>query len=184
MAPLEAVQSTAFLEGVYATLTAWGMLRMGPRGAKMGAFAEMEASFWEQMDQIAKVADLSIWDVERQDVPDLSKTLWEIIAHLRVGVGKTKIVAGSKALHHLLPDLVPPIDRQYTLRFFYNHKMINQREQVYLQEMYPRFCPIAAFCQEDIRSRLGTGMNTSITKVIDNAIVGYGLEYLVERRST
>jgi hypothetical protein len=49
--------------------------------------------------------------------------------------------------------------------------------------MYPLFCRIAAFCAADIRSRLGTGMNTSATKVIDNAIVGYGLEHLKERKA-
>jgi hypothetical protein len=28
-------------------------------------------------------------------------------------VARTQIVAGSKMLHHFLPDLIPPIDRQY-----------------------------------------------------------------------
>jgi hypothetical protein len=31
----------------------------------------------------------------------------------------TAIVANSKALFHLLPELIPPIDRQYTWRFFH-----------------------------------------------------------------
>ena len=28
------------------------------------------------------------------------------------------VVANAKALHHLVSDLIPPIDRQYTIRFF------------------------------------------------------------------
>ena len=28
------------------------------------------------------------------------------------------VVVNAKALHHLVPDLIPPIDRQYTIRFF------------------------------------------------------------------
>jgi hypothetical protein len=31
----------------------------------------------------------------------------------------TAIVANSKALFHVLPELIPPIDRQYTWRFFH-----------------------------------------------------------------
>jgi hypothetical protein len=37
---------------------------------------------------------------------------------LRLSVSGATIVANSKALYHLLPRLIPPIDRQYTVRFF------------------------------------------------------------------
>lgn len=40
--------------------------------------------------------------------------------------------------------------------------------------MYPHFVTIAKACRQQIQDRLGSGMNTSMTKVIDNAIVGYG----------
>jgi hypothetical protein len=41
-----------------------------------------------------------------------------VIARIKVSTSRTQIVAGSKFLHHVLPDLVPPIDRRYTFRFF------------------------------------------------------------------
>jgi hypothetical protein len=47
MTASEALHSTAFLESVYATLTAWGVHHMGPRGAKMGEFAAIQASLRE-----------------------------------------------------------------------------------------------------------------------------------------
>src|SRR5450755_4869615 len=37
---------------------------------------------------------------------------WQIIAAMNVSTSRTQIVAGSKMLHHFLPDLIPPIDRQ------------------------------------------------------------------------
>jgi hypothetical protein len=46
--------------------------------------------------------------------------------------------------------------------------------------MFPRFHKIATTCAEEIASLAGVGssMNTSSTKNIDNAIVGYGIERL------
>ncbi|MGA8923203.1 MAG: hypothetical protein WB682_08655 [Candidatus Dormiibacterota bacterium] len=35
-----------------------------------------------------------------------------------MSVSNATIVVNSKAFHHLFPDLIPPIDRQYTIRFF------------------------------------------------------------------
>ena len=37
---------------------------------------------------------------------------------LRLSVSNATIVVNSKAFHHLFPDFIPPIDRQYTIRFF------------------------------------------------------------------
>jgi hypothetical protein len=36
--------------------------------------------------------------------------------------------------------------------------------------MFPYFCRIAVECRENIDGRIGRGMNSSVTKVIDNAI--------------
>jgi hypothetical protein len=37
---------------------------------------------------------------------------------LKLSVSEATIVVNSKALFHVLPQLIPPIDRQYTVRFF------------------------------------------------------------------
>jgi hypothetical protein len=174
----KALQDDTFLESVYATLTAWGMHRMGPRGAKLAEFDQFRASFRAQAEHIAQVQNLCLGKVKPAHVDKLVQYLWDIISRLRAGIGKTKIVAGSKALHHLLPDLVPPIDRQYTTRFFYSHTTYNQGDKKAFLEMFPCFHRIAVSCKDEIEQRLGTGMNTSFTKVIDNAIVGYVLEHL------
>jgi len=174
----QALEDDEFFESMYATLTAWGMHRMGSGGAKLVELPELKESFRQQAEQIRQVEDLHIWEIEKQDILKITRLLWDIIHGLRVGIGRTKIVAGSKALHHLLPDLVPPIDRQYTIRFFYHHTTLNQGDEKAFNEIYPYHYKIAVSCREEIRSRLGFGMNTSATKVIDNAIVGYGLEHL------
>lgn len=176
--PAQAVKDDEFLESVYATLTAWGMHRMGPGGAKLVEFTTFQDSFRQQAQQIQQLESLYIYEVEPRAIPEVTRVLWNIISRLRVGVGETKIVAGSKALHHVLPNLVPPIDRQYTLRFFYNHTALNQGDEMAFCEIYPHFRQIATSCRDTIESRIGKGMNTSPTKVMDNAIVGYCLKHL------
>ena len=47
--------------------------------------------------------------------------------HLTPLHGRT---VGSKVLHHVLPDLVPPIDRQYTFKFFYGRTLLSIPEEV------------------------------------------------------
>jgi hypothetical protein len=149
------------------------MHRMGPRGAKLVEFPVLVASFRRLEEPIRRISALALADLRSEEVGSASEQVWEVISELDVGCGETKIVAGSKALHHVLPSLVPPIDREYTLRFFFNHKSLNQGDGVAFREIYPRFYRIAVECRGQIQMRIGRGMNTSPTKVIDNAIVGY-----------
>jgi hypothetical protein len=173
-----AIHDDAFLELVYATLASWGMHRMGSGGAKLVDFSDFRDSFREQADRIQCLEQLQLTNLEQKHVDKLARYLWEIISQLEVGEGKTKIVAGTKALHHLLPDLIPPIDREYTTRFFYNLKTYTRGDEQAFYEMYPRLHRIATSCKDELTGEVGTGMSTSATKVIDNAIVGYVLRHL------
>lgn len=169
----DAILSTSFLESLYATLTAWGMHRMGPGGAKLVEFPVLVASFRKLEEPIRRISALVLEHLRSEQVESVTEEVWEVISALNIGCGETRIVAGSKALHHVLPDLVPPIDREYTLRFFFNHKSLNQGDENAFREIYPRFHRVAVACSGEIQARIGRGMNTSPTKVIDNAIVGY-----------
>ena len=140
----------------------------------------MVHSFRNQGQEISKLSIFKIWELTYQRAREFSEVIWRVIAELKVGVGETKIVAGSKAHHHLLPELLPPIDREYTIRFFLHHTTLNQGGRLAFMELYPAFHQIALSCREHIESLLGKGMHTSYTKVIDNAIVGFGKESLLE----
>jgi hypothetical protein len=175
--PSGALQDKEFYESLYATLTAWGLHRMGPGKTKLVDFEQMVASFQSLSTHIKQLEGLQIWNLAPEQVEETKKMIWNVIASLQIGIGQTRIVSGSKALHHLLPELVPPIDREYTLRFFFNHKTLNQGGEAEFHEMYPHFHRIAVSCRGQIDARLGKGMNTSFTKVIDNAIVGYVIRH-------
>lgn len=175
-----AVQDDSFLESLYATLTSWGMHRMGPGNTRLVDFVTFKRSFLAVVPAIEKLADRTILDLQNGEVDTIAGQLWTIIRSLEIGVGEAKIVAGSKALHHVLPNLVPPIDREYTLRFFRNHKMLKADGAEEFAEIYPGFRQIAQACESEIRLRLAMPerMHTGFAKVVDNAIVGFGVRHL------
>jgi len=170
---VETLSSFEFFESLYATLTAWGMHRMGPKGAKLADLSEIVASFQQQADAISEIESLRLRDLSPTEVQEVAVKLWDIMRGLRVSTSATRIVACSKALHHLLPLLLPPIDREYTLRFFYNHKTISRGDEATFLEIFPLFRDIAASQGDHLERLVGPGMNTSETKLIDNAIIGF-----------
>ncbi len=105
---------------------------------------------------------------------DDERFLEYVYAGMKVSTSGTQIVAGSKFLHHLLPDLVPPIDRQYTFTFFTGQKAV-PNDRVAFGEWLPRFAEIGRRCREPIAQAVDRGgfMATGEAKVIDNAIMGY-----------
>lgn len=176
-----ALQDDEFLDLIYATLTAWGMHRMGPDGAKMGEAEPFRASIRRHQAEIEALSSLRIGALD-QPPAALARRVWTIIDDLDASATDTKIVAGTKALHHLLPGLVPPIDRRYTVRFFFETTTFRGSGEDTFLDAFPHFGRIASACESVISNRLGTSpMSTSATKIIDNAIVGYVLERLPKR---
>ena len=169
------LEDPAFLDSLYATLTSWGLHRMGRKGAKLVDLPEMVWSLRRRAHDLAKLEGLRLWELDQPAMERVRECLWYVVDDLEVSAARIKIVAGSKALHHLLPNLLPPIDRQYTVRFFLDNKnAIQGREAEAFAVMYPEFWRIAVECVEEIQSLPRADWNTSVTKVIDNAIVGFG----------
>ena len=173
-----ALQSDEFFDYLYATLTAWGMHRMGQGNTKLGDIEELKRSFRLQTPSIRQFENLVITDIDKTDASEVAEDLWSVLSQLKVSVAEAQIVANSKALHHLLPSLVPPIDRSYTYNFFYNRTLLTLEEREAFQEMYSRLQFIAVANKEQIQARVGRQWNTSVTKTIDNAIVGFVLKEL------
>jgi hypothetical protein len=176
--PCAALDDDEWWERLYATLASWGMHRMGNSWTKLRDLSEIQASFLGQRELIEGLQQMRLSRLTASEATGVARTLWGIMDQLTVGVQDTKLVANSKALHHLLPDLTPPIDRQYILRFFYNNTNINRAEGILFTELYGQFHRIAREVAPKFPALLGHGMHTSETKIIDNAIVGYVLAKL------
>lgn len=171
----ELLADELFLEYVYAVLPAWGMHRMGKQAAKVVDFHEMAESLRAAAPRIDPLWGREITGVDSNDAEQLAHDIWGVISSLRVSRSKTRIVAGSKALHHVLPELVPPIDRQYTFRFFTGQKAVNHGDERAFLEWFPLLCEIGRRCSGQIGAALERGgvMATIQSKVIDNAIIGF-----------
>ena len=194
--PAAALENDDFVESVYAVLTAWGMHRMGSRGARMEDFEVFKNSLRAQASAISEIDkhfrqacdDLptKLSRVPNDELSGLAGELWSVISQMKLGKSEgARIVIGSKAIHHLLPELLPPIDRRHTLRFFLGREMLGSvGEQAAFLEIFPRFARIASECEPLIDELMnetpasGRYMRTSATKIIDNAIVGFGVERL------
>ena len=173
-----------FFDYLYATLTSWGLHRMGPGYTKLNDIEKIRTSIRMQEENILELAPYRIDNIKNDQVVFVALKIWSVIENLQIGVGETKIVSGSKALHHILPDLIPPIDGQYTLRFFYNNRgtALSQGDEIAFKEMFPYYCKIASARTKSIEKYVGYGMNTSKSKVIDNAIVGFVLKELPKKK--
>jgi hypothetical protein len=164
-----------FLEYVYAVLPAWGMHRMGAQRAKVTEYAQLVGSLRATAPSLRKLWPLNISDLEPDSLAEVSEQAWQVIAAIRASTSETQIVAGSKVLHHLLPDLIPPIDRQYTFRFFTGQKAVPAGDRQAFLEWFPYLAEIGRRCRSPIEAaiRQGTPMSDGRAKVIDNAIIGF-----------
>ncbi len=164
-----------FFEYVYAVLLAWGMHRMGKQAAKVGEFDDLIDSFRSALPKIEALWSLRIVGLPEDDVDAVAEGVWDVIADLKVSTSRTRIVAGTKALHHVLPELVPPIDRQYTFRFFTGQKSVSRGDRQAFLEWFPLLTEIGRARATEIQSAVARGgfMATGPAKVIDNAIMGF-----------
>ncbi len=173
--PLIAAKDHRFLEYLYATLAAWGMHRMGRSGAKMVDFKSFAVSIADRAPAIDELKNEQTYALP-QGTTSVADKLWALITELRGSATESKLVANSKILHHLLPELVPPIDRQHTARFF-NYQIQNREEKAFY-EIFPRMVSIAQRVKDDLAPYIGHGFHSSSTKVIDNAIIGFSKRHL------
>ena len=165
-----------FLESIYSVLVSWGMHRMGSRGAKMVHFSDFYDSVistWGAIEEAKTFNHQSMTGNEWQ----LVHKIYEAI---QIMEGKTHIVGKSKVMAHLLPKIIAPVDRQYTLDYLHGNKGINTDNQWDLMKLIMTnfYQPIdkddafQRFANELIGKNNGIGWNTSRLKIIDNLVIG------------
>lgn len=91
-----------FFDYLYATLTAWGLHRMGPGNTKLRDIQDLKGSLHEQVQFIEHLWGTRMTRVEEGKRDDFAKRVWGVVAALRVSIAEARIVAASKALHHVL----------------------------------------------------------------------------------
>ena len=120
---LETRQSPAsllHLEYVYATLASWGMHRMGKGGSKMRSFDVFRRSIEPLQSRVIEAQKFDFWEMDDEKWTLLK----EIFSGVKIMTSGTRLVGNSKVMHHMLLDVVPPIDREYTLWYLFGSKNI------------------------------------------------------------
>jgi hypothetical protein len=168
-----------FVELAYATLTAWGMHRMGESVAtKLTEFTEFRRAVQLMISKVAPLWRLSILDLDSDQIGRVVDALGDAITLPGISTSRAPLVANSKVMHLILPDLVPPIDRTYTLSFFYGNLNPNRSAQQILRDVYPHFCELARAHAGAVRHESISGyLCRGHAKAMDNALVGYMLEH-------
>ena len=148
---------------------------MDMRGAELLDLDAIRSSFLALRSELMELETTRLETIDPYFAIIPEKHLWAIIDKLKVGKQGTRLVVNTKALHHLLPDLVPPMDRTYTFWFFYSFPdIINHRaEKTVFSEVWPKLVEIAHALAPLAPAYLGRNMHTSIPKMVDNAIIGY-----------
>ena len=178
---LETRQSTdikTHLEYVYATLSSWGMHRMGKGGSKMQSFDLFRQSIEQLQDKIKKAQSFDFHKMDNGKWSDLK----EIFENINIMASNTRIVGNSKVMHHMLPNIVPPIDREYTLRFLRgNTNITNDMDyewQLMREIISDFFIPVAsnvsfqAKAKDWMTRQNDYPWDTSILKIVDNIVIG------------
>lgn len=170
--------STKHLEYVYATLISWGMHRLGKGGSKMRDFGTFFESIKPLKDNILKA---QIFDCNEMD-----EDKWAIIETIFKGIqvmdSQTSLVGNSKAMHHMLPNIIPPIDRTYTLSFLHGNTIIRNdidgEWQLMKKIISDFFIPVATddrfklLANDWVNRSSEYPWDTSTLKIIDNIVVG------------
>ena len=171
-----AVNNPRFVASLRRTLLAWGL---GVRGSVLVPEAEFARALAGAVPVLERLEDLRI---DAPDLPgDVVGRLWSAIKFLGVVENKAKIVAGTKTLHHLLPDLVIPMDHTWTGMFFQLHDPEWQQfQERTFRRVYVQLVTVARQVHPQ-QYVTGHGWRTSQTKIMDNALIGFCKLELADR---
>lgn len=176
----ELLNDNLYFEYVYSTLACWGMHRMD-KNTRMANFDKFKSSILENQKDIIALSKENLVDA---DLEKLKPALNRIFSSLNVMSRDEapKFVANTKVMHFLLPDLIPPMDKGHIFYFFYGG--INDKgkkklpqikdEDLLFWDILLRFKEIAKDLNLNSKDRLNS-WDTSIPKLIDNAIIGYNV---------
>jgi hypothetical protein len=78
----ETLSDPEFFESIYATLTTWGMHRMGRSHAKLAELREIRESFEEQATAIGEIEGLRLRDLSVAEAKNTGAKLWTIMGGL------------------------------------------------------------------------------------------------------
>lgn len=173
---IKLIKNDDFCRMLYRTLEAWNM---NQRGARLNEFEIVKESIKQHEPYLIDLYENklnSIDSLEGENGLKIIRDLEFVFCHLEIMKSKRRIVGVSKAMHFLLPDLVMPIDSTYTMPYFYGTNKYNKKADKEFQnylDIFTRTHRITNNLKLTNSDVKGGKWNTSIPKLIDNAIIGF-----------
>jgi hypothetical protein len=151
---------------------------MGKGGSKMQRFDVFRRSIEPLQSRLV--------EAQRFDFREMNVQKWtlikEIFQGLKVMASGTSLVGNSKVMHHMLPNIVPPIDREYTLWYLLGNKNLKNNldgEWYLMKEIIANFfIPVVSdhefglIANGWIARKDDFPWDTSCLKIVDNLIIG------------
>lgn len=194
--------SERHIEMLYATLAAWGMHRMGDPEAtktKLTDWDRFHGSILSQERALHQFRSHRMLEMSGVEYSDAVLALKPHYRAFELSVSDATVVVNSKALFHLFPEFIPPIDRQYTVRFFtqlperWRNSNGKFRPLSLPAGFGPQFALFHKTCVDikKLADQVGRGIleqehrqhGVSAPKALDNAIVNYVKVVDGQRRS-
>jgi len=154
------------------TLKAWNMDQRGAKLTTVDNFKQ-SISLNNIKENLISLSKYKIFSISRRQIEtEITGLLENVFLNLKVMETKRRLVGVSKALHFLLPNLVMPIDNKYIMNFF-NISADASRELDVFKNIFEETYNITkelCLTQNDVD---GEKWNTSVPKLIDNAIIGF-----------
>jgi hypothetical protein len=148
---------------------------MNQRGARLSTFVIFKQSLLTHREKIESLKEYRIEKLTDTSALDLKEKIKYLYDNLQlVDIGKPKLVTFSKALHYFLPNLLMPIDRSYTIKFFYRNTHIPKDDDKQFEmywNIFQQFRKLAI--AYDFDNHIENNWNKNIPKIIDNIIIGY-----------
>jgi hypothetical protein len=173
----DSVDFNLYLEYIYATLASWGMHRMGG-GPKMQSFEVFAGSIETIKESVLQGREIDYRNVTEADWRLLEK----IFRGIDVMATASSLVGNSKVMAHMMPNIIPPIDREYTLEYLTGNKNIKNgldNEWALMKNIISEFfVPVGCDPQFIVLANNWVSMqsqypwDTSVFKVIDNLVIG------------
>jgi hypothetical protein len=163
---------------------------MNTKGAKLSKLTDFKKSIKKHADTIQSLVKVKLEKVKEADgnLKEAIDSLFGLFDNHQLVQTKSPLVTFSKTMHFFLPDLFMPIDRKYTLQFFYGKppyksenygrydltNTIEKQKQCFL-DIFEQFRQFAKKHHETLQKQVDADSRWSrnIPKIIDNIIIAY-----------
>lgn len=167
-----------FMDNLYDTIYSW--MGQGKQWLKdRTVFKEVVRDTKIRLEEIRNVTMEDLLEMEKRARGKIETRIMDIFETLDVTEAGCKIVSGSKTLHFLIPDLIPPIDRAFTGNFLsisdYQFSSPKDDQTKIFLYIFHKYLEILEECYSSIVCiyKNKQEYDYSVPKIIDNTIWGY-----------